>query len=134
MNKIFLLLMGAALLVFSSCGKDAVTVPLDGGAASGSITGKIIDKAGKGVEGVTITIGGVSVLTNTSGQFTAENIAAGSYTLTPAKTGLYFLPQNRSVTLEKSQATVKDFISSTTSFGSTGHGGEKGYCAQCHSI
>ena len=64
-----------------------------------SITGRVVDANGAGVSGVTVTLSGsqsATATTDTSGKYVFNFIdTQGTHTVTPAKSGLSFTPQNR---------------------------------------
>lgn len=124
MNKVFPLLIGAVLAVlvvsaFVSCGSHSVTI-FNSGTDSGTISGLVVDKTGAGIAGVKVTIGNVSSMTDSSGKYSVENVSYGTYTVTPAKTGYYFLPQTQSIMMDKSQTACKDIVGSTEPFQNMG--------------
>lgn len=62
------------------------------------ISGKITDNDNHPVEGATVSAGaGFTTQTNASGEYTLENLPAGTYTITPSidRVGVKFDPQNR---------------------------------------
>jgi len=136
MYKSFLLLMSFITAVaIVSCSENKITVPNDGGSVSSTVTGRVLDKAGKGIAGVKISIGDASALTDSTGKFSVADVPSGPCTVTPSKNGYYFMPQTQDITVSDMMMTMKyDFITDTNSFGNSGHGGTRGYCGQCHSI
>ena len=134
MNKLLLPLMGAVLAIgIASCSGKSVTEISGGGVVSGKITGKVLNKQGVGVSGVTITIDGKSALTDATGAFAVDKISSGTHTVVPSKTGYYFLPKTQDVALTDSVTVVKYIFNADTSdFGSSGHGGTRGNCKLCH--
>ncbi|HPC84077.1 MAG TPA: pre-peptidase C-terminal domain-containing protein [Thermoanaerobaculaceae bacterium] len=77
-------------------GHDAYSAPMwitFTGATTYSITGNT------GTGGATVTAGGVSATADASGNYTVSGLTAGTYTVTPAKSGCTFTPASRSVTL-----------------------------------
>jgi hypothetical protein len=64
-----------------------------------------------GTSGATVTAGGVSTTSDASGSYTIANLEAGTYTVTPSKTGCTFSPTSQSVTVGPS-ATGKNFTAS----------------------
>jgi len=78
-----------------------------------SISGTIMQD-GIGVAGVTVTPtpSGSPVITDESGIYTITGLAAGTYTITPAKTGIRFTPASQSVVVGPDQNTI-DFNART---------------------
>lgn len=61
-----------------------------------------------GLAGVTITAtGGATATTDSSGSFTVAGLAAGTYTITPSKTGYAFAPSSTSVTVGPDAAGIE---------------------------
>ncbi|MBC7112924.1 MAG: carboxypeptidase regulatory-like domain-containing protein [Candidatus Methanomethyliales bacterium] len=54
-----------------------------------AVTGKVVDSAGEGVAGATVTVGTASGTTGADGSFTVSLSAEGTYTLKVTKTGYY---------------------------------------------
>jgi len=54
-----------------------------------AVTGKVVDSAGSGVSGATITVGTVSATSGADGSFTVSLASEGTYTMKVAKTGYY---------------------------------------------
>lgn len=71
---------------------------------SGTIT-----LGGAGLSGVSVTAGGKSALTGSTGAYTLPGLPAGTYTVTPSKTGFGFTPVSRSVTLSSANVTGINF-------------------------
>ncbi|MDP2982089.1 MAG: carboxypeptidase-like regulatory domain-containing protein [Candidatus Latescibacter sp.] len=133
-----ILLSAVIVIVCMSCSGKTVSV-LDTSAANTSnsnaaLSGRVVDKWGKGMQGITITVGEASTLTDSLGQYAVDKINTGSYTITPTKKGDFFLPVSRAISITPTPLPIKDFIGSTEDLGNTGHNGDRGYCAQCHSI
>lgn len=77
---------------------------------SGSVSGSI---AG----GVTITISGgsaYSTTTDASGSYSFTGLSAGTYTVTPTRTGYTFSPTSSAFTITNSNITATNFTSSTS--------------------
>jgi hypothetical protein len=69
---------------------------------------------GQGLSGVTITLSGASsqtVQTGRDGKYTFTNLANGSYTVTPSRSGYGFYPFNRAVPVSGADVAGMDFIS-----------------------
>lgn len=76
-----------------------------------SISGTVY---GASVAGVTISLAGVataSTTTDASGNYTFTGLAAGSYTVIPAKTGYTFTPSSRNVTVSDENESNINFTS-----------------------
>jgi hypothetical protein len=89
------------------------------GVPTWSITGNI-SPASLGT-GVTVTLGGAAAATTTadaSGNFSFANLANGSYTVTPSKTGLTFSPANQGVTISSANAVANFTVPTWTISGS----------------
>jgi YVTN family beta-propeller protein len=67
-----------------------------------SITGRVVDGNGVGISGVSLTLSGSQgavTTTDANGRYVFNFVAIdGTHTVTPAKTGLSFTPQNRTFT------------------------------------
>ncbi|HMR67937.1 MAG TPA: DUF2012 domain-containing protein, partial [Anaerolineae bacterium] len=75
-----------------------------------TITGRVTNEIGGGMSSVTISAGaGLTVVTDSNGNYTLTNLPAGGYTLTASKSGYSFTPVSRSVTVPPS-ATGQDFV------------------------
>ncbi len=89
--------------------KHPVTITTTKYNISGHIT-----SGGNGVSGVTVTITGPStwrtVYTDGNGLYAVYNLKAGTYTVTPSKTGITFTPTSLSITLGPT-VTNADFTS-----------------------
>ena len=88
---------------------DAVGVP---GTWSCGTTYSIAGNAG--TTGATVTAGSASATSDASGNYTIAGLAAGTYTVTPSKSGCTFSPASLSVTVGPS-ATGKSFTATCTS-------------------
>jgi len=81
--------------------------------ATYSITGKVTDSGSMALAGVTLTTNsGQTATTDNQGNYTLSNLTAGSYTLTPGKTGYTFNPASLSVNLS-SNVTGQNFVGTT---------------------
>jgi len=64
------------------------------------VSGKVIDANNNPISGITISDGaGHTAATDANGNYTLPGLTAGTYTLTPGKTGYTFSPASRSVTV-----------------------------------
>lgn len=80
--------------------------------ASYSIAGTIRDRCGASISGVTVSTGDAgSATTDAAGNYKIEGLRAGSYTLTPSKSGYSFEPPILSVS-GPPDITGKDFVAS----------------------
>lgn len=79
--------------------------------ATYTISGRVTDGQGNGLPGVAISAGAAgSVETGADGSYAFTNLAAGTYTLTPALSGYTFTPPSRQVTLTSAGSTSQDFV------------------------
>jgi protocatechuate 3,4-dioxygenase beta subunit len=79
-----------------------------------SISGRVTDGSSNPVSGVTLSDGvGHTVTTDTSGNYLFSGLAAGTYTVTPSKSGCAFSPPSRMVSLPPN-ATDQNFTCGTT--------------------
>ncbi len=91
-----------------SWGLDNVRVTLV--ETSYSISGRMTDASGHGMSGVTVSAGAAgSTATDGNGAYTISGLAAGTYTLTPSKSGYSFSPASRAVSVPP-DATGVDFV------------------------
>lgn len=107
---------------FSPASKS-ISVPPDAAGVnfsrSYSISGKVIDSGGFGINGVVIASNnGITTTTNTSGQYTLPGLTSGSYSLTPLRGGDTFTPTVASISVPASLTqnfviTSRMFISGT---------------------
>jgi parallel beta-helix repeat protein len=75
-----------------------------------SISGTVSPSADGG--GTTVTLGGAAEMTaatDTNGSYTFSNLATGSYTLTPSKSGYGFSPASQNVTITTANITGENF-------------------------
>ncbi len=83
-------------------------------------SGYVTDGAGAGITGVTVSAGAAgSATTDGSGVYTLSGLAAGTYTLTPSKSGYTFSPDSRTVTVPPS-ATGVDFTAAPITYTAAG--------------
>ena len=71
---------------------------------SGKITGDVND-----LSSIVVTTGTAFVFTDSTGNFTIENLRNGSYTITPTRKGMRFTPETRTVTITGRDAVNVDF-------------------------
>ncbi len=84
-----------------------------------SISGTVT-VSGSGLQGVTMTLSGsgsATVTTDASGNFSFINLANGSYTITPSKTGYMFNPTSSAQTVNNSNITDVNFAASVDPIG-----------------
>jgi hypothetical protein len=62
-----------------------------------------------GTASATVTAGTKSATSDASGNYTISGLAAGTYTVTPAKSGCTFSPVNQSVAMSSANVTGKNF-------------------------
>lgn len=82
------------------------------------ISGTVLE-AGGGVEGVTVSAGSRAAITGPDGKYTILGLAAGTYTVSPSKSGYTFSPASRSVTLGPDKSDV-DFTATATLYAIAG--------------
>lgn len=90
---------------------DAVGVP---GTWNCSAPGTYSISGNVGTSGATVTAGSASTTSDASGNYTISGLAAGTYTVTPSKSGCTFTPTSRSVTVGPN-ATGINFTASCSS-------------------
>lgn len=79
-----------------------------------SISGTVTEN-GTGLAGVTVSTGTRSATTQDDGTYSIAGLTAGSYTITPAKTGYAFTPTSRNVTVNANLTGI-NFTAAKTSF------------------
>ena len=67
-----------------------------------------------GTSGATLTAGSASTSSDGSNNYTLSNLAAGTYTVTPTKSGCTFSPASSSVTITSANVTGINFTASCT--------------------
>ncbi len=82
------------------------------GTGSFILKGKTLTAAGGAISGVTLTLGGPNNCADTAttgsfGRHQFQNLANGTYTITPTKTGCSFMPPSRTVTITGSNKVEK---------------------------
>jgi hypothetical protein len=80
-----------------------VTATVTTGTATYSISGSA------GTASATVTAGGKSATSDASGSYTIGGLAAGTYAVTPSKSGCTFSPASQSVTITSANVTGKSF-------------------------
>ncbi len=83
------------------------------GAGTYSISGRVADSSGNPISGVTVSDNAGHTTTGSDGRYTLSGLAAGTYTITPSKSGYAFSPASRQVTVPP-DATGVDFQGSLT--------------------
>lgn len=73
-----------------------------------TIAGTVYDNSGNRLQGVTVTTGSKTAVTNAAGQYIVTGLVANTYTLAATKTGYAFSPTTQDVTVPAS-ATGVDF-------------------------
>ena len=97
-----------------------------GGSGVFNITGKFIDNSGNPIVGLTVKLSGdknVTAVTDESGLYVIENLATGSYTVTPGNKGT----GSKSIIVSNRNVDV--------GINSDGHGGNISgdySCSECH--
>ncbi|MDW8145466.1 MAG: carboxypeptidase regulatory-like domain-containing protein [Roseiflexaceae bacterium] len=79
-----------------------------------TIAGRVLDNSGNPVAGVTVSDGVRSATTDASGNYALANVPAGTYILTPSRSGYAFSPPNRTVTVSGNVSGV-DFTADPVS-------------------
>lgn len=81
-----------------------------------------------GTTGATLSTGSASATSDASSNYTISGLAAGSYTVTPGKSGCTFTPTSRAVTITSSNVTGISFTASCTTptFSISGNAGTSG--------
>lgn len=73
---------------------------VNGGCTTFSISGQVMDGSNNGIADVSVSDGaGYTTTTDSSGNYTLSGLAAGTYTITPSKSGYTFSPASRSISL-----------------------------------
>ena len=80
-----------------------------------TVTGYIKTAAGTGVPGVTLSFSGglASVSTDASGYWERDGVYEGSYTVTPSKSGVTFVPMNRNFSIAGADVSGANFAGSS---------------------
>lgn len=85
-----------------------------------SISGRVTDADGNVISGVTISAGAAgSATTDSNGNYTISGLTAGTYTLTPSKSGYSFTPARRTVSVS-SNVTGQDFVGTILTYSISG--------------
>jgi hypothetical protein len=83
------------------------------GSTGYTVSGRIATSAGIAITGVTVTIdGGATVTSNSAGYYTFYNVANGSHTLVPSKSGTAFVPATKTVTVNGANVSGQNFVGS----------------------
>jgi hypothetical protein len=106
------LLVVVLVLAFTAVG-------CSGGNSAGTytITG-IVRSSGAGLQGVIVTLDEMSwatATTDASGNYTIQNVANGSYIITPKRSGYTFSPSTLTAVVNDANVDVQDFIVTTNS-------------------
>ncbi|MFZ5895144.1 MAG: carboxypeptidase-like regulatory domain-containing protein [Myxococcota bacterium] len=114
-------LLPLCLLACSAAqGTEAEAEPVgeNGAALTGTLQvhGRVTSPTGAPIAGVTLTLSGAAwktTTTDSAGKYTFSNLAAGSYTVTPSKSGLQFCSASASLPKLR-RNTFEDFSASTS--------------------
>jgi CSLREA domain-containing protein len=76
-----------------------------------TIGGRIVDSGGAALANVSVTRSGsgTPVVSDSNGNYSFTNVIAGTYTLTPSKTGYAFSPATRNVTVSNANINNQNF-------------------------
>lgn len=86
------------------------------------ITGRVVDGAGAGLEGVRVTDGIHEAFTDAAGGFIIRDLRAGNYTLVPQLSGYRFTPPSSLVELPRQQAPhMVQFTAAVEAFSISGN-------------
>jgi len=93
----------------------------NGGSGEYTVSGRITDTSGNGIDGISVGIAGedigIHVLTDTQGYFTFRNIPSGTYTIAPGREGYSFSPSFTTVIVRGNDVTVSTFVASPSNGG-----------------
>ncbi len=98
---------GNYFIQFDDAGKTFVVTKLL--PSSYSISGRVTDQSGDGIQGIIVSTGTHSAVTNSQGSWQIANLSPGNYSVSPSGDGLVFSPGSREVTLQTGNATGIDF-------------------------
>ncbi|MHB8994264.1 MAG: carboxypeptidase regulatory-like domain-containing protein [Armatimonadota bacterium] len=85
------------------------------------IDGRVLDAAGNGMQGVTVTSGIVTTITNDTGYWRMLDLPAGSYNVVPSLPRYVFEPQSRTVTVGPGLSGLgQQFVGRLQTFGVSG--------------
>lgn len=89
MKRILFCILLLFSLVIIGCGGGGGSTPPTGpsgptGQSYSTVSGRIIDQNGNGVEGIKISLGSFTINTNSNGNFTISSVPYNSYTLSGA--------------------------------------------------
>ncbi|MDW8234830.1 MAG: carboxypeptidase regulatory-like domain-containing protein, partial [Roseiflexaceae bacterium] len=65
------------------------------------VRGRVVDSAGNGVAGATVSDGARSATTDAQGYYVLTGVPPGTYTFTPSYDGYIFIPSARSITVNR---------------------------------
>jgi hypothetical protein len=83
------------------------------GTTGHKVSGRVATSGGIGISGVSVQLdAGPTILTNSAGYFTFNDVADGNHTLTPTKSGLTFTPPNKTVNVSGADTSGQNFIGS----------------------
>ena len=82
-----------------------------------SVSGRVATAASVGINGVTVSTGAASALTNSAGDYTISGLANGTYTLTPSLSGYSFSPTSLAATVSGANLTGRNFTGTATTGG-----------------
>jgi Tol biopolymer transport system component len=89
---------------------DIFVHEMGSGSTTYFVSGLVADNGGNAISGVSISDGaGHITTTDSNGNYILSGLAAGTYTITPSKSGYTFSPASRAVTVP-SDATGQDFV------------------------
>jgi hypothetical protein len=72
--------------------------------SSSAVISGIVTSGSTGLSGVTIAVGGTSVQTDANGVFSAPNLSAGTYVVTPSRSGYTFVPVSATIVVVSGHA------------------------------
>ncbi|MBM3473205.1 MAG: hypothetical protein FJX75_08065, partial [Armatimonadetes bacterium] len=98
---------------------DASGVDFDATRTLYAIEGRVLEGS-QGLQGVTITDGTRTAITDVDGRYRLDNVASGSYTITPSLTNYTFNPASRVAVVASANATGIDFTATARTFSISG--------------
>lgn len=105
LRLVTIVLQLATIVSLVSCSKDDPESPPTNDIEYG-ISGSIV---GSGNDGVAVSVGGRQVSSDVNGHFEIAGLDAGSYRVTPVKSGFYFVPESREITIVDGSIADVDF-------------------------